>query len=230
MYTTKNTNKKFAWDQYFSNDDGNENTTNKEDVLESIGNHLKENKFDFGIIFTKLMRKTLKNSGLTNDVSILELGAGSGYTTSWVLDFYGGNGVLVDNNETSYQYFLKQKQSFFPNIEYLKEDIFKLQLEPTFDIVCSFGLIEHFENKKEIINAHKKYLKQDGYLILIVPTDTILSRIYWDYNTELDLGYRELVTEEEFHNTLENEGLEVMEICTSERYVYDFTVALCKLK
>ena len=229
MYTTKNTNKEFAWDQYFSKDNGVRNNTNKENVLESIGIHLKENKFDFGIIFTKLMRKALEGSGLTDNLSVLELGAGSGYTTSWLLNFYGGNGVLIDNNETSYQYFLKQKQSVFPNIEYIKEDIFKLQLESSFDIVCSFGLIEHFENKKEIIDAHKKYLNRDGYLILIVPTDTILSRIYWDYNTELDLGYRELVTEEEFLNTLENEGLEVIKMCTSEGYVYDFTVALCKL-
>lgn len=229
MYTTKNTNIKFAWDQYFSNDNGVEKKTNKENVLESIGNHLKENKFDFGIIFTKLMRKALEGSRLTNDISILELGAGSGYTTSWLLNFYGGNGVLVDNNETSYQYFLKQKQSVFPNIEYLKEDIFKLQLESTFDIVCSFGLIEHFENKKEIIYAHKKYLKQDGYLILLVPTDTILSRIYWDYNTELDLGYRELVTEAEFRSALEKENIKVIKMYTSEHYVYDFTVALCKI-
>lgn len=229
MYITDNTDTNFDWNKYFSEDKKSNRDFSEGNLLYRIGSHLEENKYDFSLIFTRLMRKLLQGSGLTKNLSILELGAGSGYTTMWLLNFYKGKGVLVDNNETSYQFFLKKKQSVFPNIQYIKEDIFRLESDCMYDIVCSFGLIEHFEDKKEIIDIHKKFLKPDGYIILIVPTDTILSRIYWDFNVELDLGYRELVTEAEFRYALENENLKIIKMLTSEGYVYDFTAALCKI-
>lgn len=38
-----------------------------------------------------------------------------------------------------------------------------------FDLVCSFGLIEHFKNYEEVIEAHIKLLKPGGQLIITTP-------------------------------------------------------------
>jgi 2-polyprenyl-3-methyl-5-hydroxy-6-metoxy-1,4-benzoquinol methylase len=41
-----------------------------------------------------------------------------------------------------------------------------------FDIVISFGVIEHFENTKDCINAFSKFLKPGGYIISFIPNLT----------------------------------------------------------
>jgi 2-polyprenyl-3-methyl-5-hydroxy-6-metoxy-1,4-benzoquinol methylase len=52
----------------------------------------------------------------------------------------------------------------------LCEDIFQTSFEEeSFDIVYSMGLIEHFENPAEVIDAHIKLLKRGGILIITIP-------------------------------------------------------------
>lgn len=52
----------------------------------------------------------------------------------------------------------------------LCEDIFKTSLEDeSFDVVYSIGLVEHFNNLDEIIDAHLRLLKRGGILIITVP-------------------------------------------------------------
>lgn len=41
--------------------------------------------------------------------------------------------------------------------------------EKTYDLVCSFGLIEHFDDPVEIVRAHKKFVAKDGRIVVTVP-------------------------------------------------------------
>jgi len=52
-----------------------------------------------------------------------------------------------------------------------KSDIFNppQELIGAFDVVCSFGVLEHFEDSVNTINAFKKFLKPGGILITTVP-------------------------------------------------------------
>jgi SAM-dependent methyltransferase len=48
-----------------------------------------------------------------------------------------------------------------------------------YDIVASFGFIEHFDNWQEILKRHTKYLKDDGILIIEVPNFVgLIQRVY----------------------------------------------------
>ncbi len=47
--------------------------------------------------------------------------------------------------------------------EFIKEE------KTTYDLVCSFGFIEHFENYLEVIAAHLKLLKPGGKIIITTP-------------------------------------------------------------
>lgn len=50
-----------------------------------------------------------------------------------------------------------------------KNDFFKLNLEEKYDLVCSFGFIEHFDNWKEVIDKHFEITKEKGLCIIEVP-------------------------------------------------------------
>ncbi len=48
-------------------------------------------------------------------------------------------------------------------------DEFQERYRDHFDIVASFGLIEHFENSRESVDKHIDLLKKGGYLIITIP-------------------------------------------------------------
>ena len=50
-----------------------------------------------------------------------------------------------------------------------KADFFQFQADTTYDVVCSFGFIEHFKNVEEVIERHLALLKPGGTLIISCP-------------------------------------------------------------
>lgn len=63
---------------------------------------------------------------------------------------------------------------------FYKGDIFDLipTLPDRYDIVCSFGLIEHFENWQDLILLHAQLVKANGYIVISVPNFSgIIQRI-----------------------------------------------------
>ncbi len=53
--------------------------------------------------------------------------------------------------------------------EFIQGNIFDLKLNKHFDIVCSFGFIEHFINWQEAIACHLRLVKKGGIIIITVP-------------------------------------------------------------
>lgn len=50
------------------------------------------------------------------------------------------------------------------------EDVFETSLsKENFDIVFSYGFLEHFQDSENIIKTHWNFLKKGGYMILIIP-------------------------------------------------------------
>jgi len=50
-----------------------------------------------------------------------------------------------------------------------RKNFFEFDSKDKFNIVCSFGFIEHFENWQEIIRKHTMLLKANGYLVIETP-------------------------------------------------------------
>ncbi len=48
-------------------------------------------------------------------------------------------------------------------------DFYNYSAEKKFDVVCSFGFIEHFVNYEEVIVRHADYVKKGGYLMITTP-------------------------------------------------------------
>lgn len=234
MFITKdylNLKDDFDWSRYFSENRQRDFTEklDLEEIFRNLRTYLKEDNIKMGFVIYKLLKELLGGLEISSP-SVLELGAATGFLTRSILSLFPGNGILVDKNEESNNQFNKLNDKEKINITYIIKDIFKLDIKDRFDIVSSFGLIEHFPDKKEVVLAHTKFVKPDGLVLIIVPLDTPLSRAYFEVNPELNLGYRELLSKNEFINILKQYNLKIVKIETSIGYTYDFIAALCVLE
>ncbi len=233
MYITQDLNLKkgceFDWEKYFAQL-GKSSVFNQSDIqkmIEKVRKHLTENTMQLTFSLTEVIRDIFSDFKMKEKPKILELGAGTGFLTRCLIEQYEGSGVLVDNNENSFKSYSSLNDKCSGPIKYIVQDIFDLNLEERYDIICSFGLIEHFKDKSEVINIHKKFLKPDGYNLIIVPFDSILTRIFFDVHLELNLGYRELLSERDLKSILIKQKLEILNVKISRGYAYDFIAALC---
>lgn len=223
--------KSFDWDNYFKTDQFEkifEQIDLKQMVL-NLREHLKESRLKMAFALNIVMTRLLKGYDLKNS-SILELGAATGLLSRWLIQKFKGTGVLVDSSQSAFRAFKSVGGNVERSITYLIEDIFNLNLIKKFDVVCSFGLIEHFREKRVILDIHKKFAKPGGFIIILIPFDTPSTRAFFELNPQLNLGYRELLTRKELSNSLKKEGLEIKNIQVSHGYVYDFIAALCQKK
>lgn len=234
MYITKGAEQTgpdvFDWDEYFINkgSGSTKQSVNPKGVVADTRKHLSENESVFGFVFHKVMNTLFSSINLKDSPQVLELGAATGFFTRWIVQRYGGHGTLVDRSKEAYQAFLSTNSAQADHFTYVKEDIFDLNLgEKRFDIVGSFGVIEHFIEKAMIMNAHKKFAKRDGYVIIMIPLDSPLTRAFYEINFELNTGYRELLSENELKGIVQKAGLKVICSAKSEGYVYDFLGIVC---
>ena len=58
------------------------------------------------------------------------------------------------------------------DVNIIEADLFDYQPEKLYDMVLSFGLIEHFNDTKSIIETHLQFLKPGGVLFITLPNFT----------------------------------------------------------
>ncbi|MCX6352036.1 MAG: methyltransferase domain-containing protein, partial [Bacteroidetes bacterium] len=54
-------------------------------------------------------------------------------------------------------------------IECIEGDLFAYTAKSEYDFVISLGLIEHFDDTKDIIARHLSFMKEDGELLIMLP-------------------------------------------------------------
>lgn len=228
MYITPNTTS-FDWTTFFKEGKKSEDyEIDSLPILKKIRVHLKENNLELGILFTRLFDQLFSGIKIPANPNIIELGAATGFLTRFLVEKLNGTGLLVDRCEQSYKLYQSQNQNKTTKISYLISDIFELNQTNKFDIVCSFGLIEHFEDKTKILDVHRNLISSEGIIIIIIPMDTPLTRCYYEAYPELNLGYRELLRKDELLSILKTNHLSVLQCQASQGYKYDFLTAICK--
>jgi SAM-dependent methyltransferase len=118
----------------------------------------------FGDILTELIKeKKIKNA--------IELGGFPGYYATWLKKYQGLDTTLFD-------YFIHEgiieqlliKNGLKPgDINIIEADLFEYKPVKLYDLVLSFGLIEHFNDTKAIIETHLQFLKPGGVLFITLP-------------------------------------------------------------
>ncbi len=117
-----------------------------------------------------LMLEMLLDFGVKPKMDIIELGCAPGlvlkelYQSRPNHQFFGIDYSIEGLNIT--KQFLKQNNI---EAELIYGDIRTYIPDRTYDLVVSFGLIEHFDNPSKILEFHKKFCSQDGLVIATVP-------------------------------------------------------------
>jgi SAM-dependent methyltransferase len=101
----------------------------------------------------------------------IELGGFPGKFSIFLKKYCHMNPTLIDFHldEVKVEELMRFNGLNCSDIKCIEDDIFLNIPSKQYDLVCSFGLIEHFLNVKEILGVHLKYLKPGGVLLISLP-------------------------------------------------------------
>lgn len=124
---------------------------------------IKQN-YIFGDMLAKLVaEKNIKDT--------IELGGFPGYYATYLKKYQHIDTTLFDyfiDEELINQ--LLQKNGLNPgDIHVIEADLFEYEPKKFYDMVLSFGLIEHFTDTKAIIETHLRFLRPGGVLFITLP-------------------------------------------------------------
>jgi len=121
--------------------------------------------------FHKLLKKIVEENKAG---SAIELGGFPGYYAIFLKKYFGLKTTLFDFyvHQPVLKEVLNANQLNEKDIEVIEGDLFKYQPEKQYALVLSCGLIEHFNDTKDIIARHLQFLKPGGTLFITLPNFT----------------------------------------------------------
>lgn len=125
----------------------------------------KERKSDdpTNYIFNDLFKKYLPNGG-----TYLEVGCATGTT---MVNFHKTFNYSVTGVDYSQADIARKTLEIHevPDAVVIDADFTTMPIHTQFDVVASYGLVEHFQNYEEIINKQAAFVKPGGYLVIELP-------------------------------------------------------------
>lgn len=140
------TDKKF-WDNYFDNHKRNLSIVDKS---------------QFSDIFDKYLTPD-KNK------KVLEIGCADSNFLCYLVKKFGYKAYGIDYSDAITKTAELFKFNNLPEPTLYKEDVFVWKSDKKFDLVCSFGFIEHFDDIDPIIAKHAELIAPGGKLIITLP-------------------------------------------------------------
>ena len=131
------------------------------------------------MVYGKILQFALNH--LKGKKRVLEIGCGPGYI-SLELARNGYNVTGLDVSEYSIQIAkqMAQENTYlegFGQLEYLKNDFLLSDFpEDSFDAICFFQTLHHFDSPELVIKKAKKILKSDGVIIVNEPSRDLITQ------------------------------------------------------
>lgn len=101
----------------------------------------------------------------------IELGGFPGSFSVYLSKYYALNVTIIDyliDREVVDN--LAQANELTPGeIKSIEANVFSYRPSETYDMVCSFGFVEHFSCLDDVLIAHNKFLKPNGWLLFSIP-------------------------------------------------------------
>lgn len=143
--------------------------------------------------------KNISNMGVNfKNKHVLDIGCGNGTTLLYLRKYFDVKGVGIDISDR----VIKELQENIKdtNLSFYVGDHRNLEMieHDQFDIVLSFGVIEHFEEYGLALAEARRVLKQNGQLILIQPhlfSFGVMQEYYlrlmgkWKFDKQKDFSY-----------------------------------------
>jgi 2-polyprenyl-3-methyl-5-hydroxy-6-metoxy-1,4-benzoquinol methylase len=166
------------------------------------------------IQWKKIESKIISNFGSFNNLSIIEIGAGSG-TNAALMAKRGAKVTILDYSIKA----IERSKIFFKNndldAEYIIQDALNIPLDfvEKFDIAMSFGLTEHFlDDQRERINdTHFKLIRKGGIIFISVPNKYCIpyqiSKKYLESTGNWNVGEEYPYSRRELHEISKRNGI-----------------------
>jgi SAM-dependent methyltransferase len=121
--------------------------------------------------FHQLFKQLLKGSAIK---TAIELGGFPGYYAIFLKKYFGLDTTLFDFyvHRPILKEVLTNNQLTEQQVQVIEGDLFSYQPQEQYDLVLSCGLIEHFNDTKDIIGRHLQFLKPGGTLFITLPNFT----------------------------------------------------------
>jgi trans-aconitate methyltransferase len=121
--------------------------------------------------FNQLFKKLLANKSIK---TAIELGGFPGYYAIFLKKYFKLDTTLFDFyvHEPVLKEVLSANQLSQQDVKVIEGDLFKHQPVQQYDLVLSCGLIEHFQDTKDIIARHLQFLNVGGTLLITLPNFT----------------------------------------------------------
>ena len=103
-------------------------------------------------------------------MSVLEIGCAPGKTLAWVDKRLRARVAGLDYSERGLAYTRELFRRLAIDGDLRREDVFATTFPPgSFDVVYSCGVIEHFEDPREIVRRHVMLAKPGGTALITIP-------------------------------------------------------------
>ena len=142
------------------------------------------------------------------DFSCVEIGAYPGTNLCYLAKEFKYKPTAIeyrDDVEDIRQLF---EYNGIPDVEIINNNFLEVK-DLQFDVVTSFGFIEHFKDYKAIIKQHAQMVKPGGYLIVSVPH-------FWGFQ---GLLRRVLLKKEALNQILETHNLQIMKLSVLKKHL-----------
>jgi SAM-dependent methyltransferase len=122
-------------------------------------------------VFGDLLAKLIKKNNIR---SAIELGGFPGYYTIYLKKYQHIETTLLDYfvHDDLVNELLEVNGMKREDISVIETDLFAFRPEREYDLVTSFGLVEHFADTKAIIKTHLNLLNPGGTLFITLPNFT----------------------------------------------------------
>jgi len=190
-------------------------------------NYYKFEKIRIGGLFVKMMYNSLLQGTKLEDEESIELGAGEGHFSQYLIKNNKiKKATLIDFSKESVK---KLKEKFEgENAEIKNADLMKLKLKKKYALVHSHGLIEHFTGiqRQKILEKHAELVKEGGFLLISVPTHSMLDIIMEPLNKLI--GFKqELYTKKELEKRLNKLGFKIIK---TKKAIFGLGIAILAVK
>lgn len=177
-------------------------------------------------IYTQLIVKReirlLKKHNKNNEMSILDIGCGTG----WTSNVYAENGFNVTGLEPSGVRAEIAKKKY--NLNIINDYIENISESEKYNFIVLRHIIEHLANPKDIITRLNSFLTRNGIVVVIVPNINCLGRYLFETDWEWVLPWHNsFFSKKSITVLLQKSGFQILECYQTPSPLY-FTESLLR--